>query len=362
MQFGLFSNGERSNRIASISWDEDLEEIRLADKLGFCEAWVAEHPGGNRVDAQPCADLFIVKAAALTKRLRFGPAIRPLPFYHPAQVATEAAVCDHLTGGRYMAGFGGGIGGPGAALRSRGINVQTRDDARAMMHESIDFILRCWAEPGPFDFEGRFWQAQNIKTQPKPLQQPRMPVGLAVTESLSSAELAGRLGFLPLHSFHDVASSLSEHHRAFVAAAKAAGRKPSRNDIRITRYIHVSDSVKKAKEEIRDSMTPHIERRKRDFAWQFNRCMPPSGKIEDVTFDYLVDSGVYFVGDPDTVAHQVKDLYREVGGFGVLLLTAGKDIGSRQQRARSLRLFAQHVAPRLVDTDPDREGELEAVF
>ena len=82
----------------------------------------------------------------------------------------------------------------------------------------------------------------------------------------------------------------------------------------------------------------------------------------DITWDHLVDSGHYFVGSPDRVTELIKNHYDESGGFGTLLLVCGKDYGTRQQRARSMRLFMQEVAPRLRELDPDREGELEAVF
>jgi hypothetical protein len=36
--FGLFSNGTRRNTVAADSYDEDLDEIILADRLGFTEA------------------------------------------------------------------------------------------------------------------------------------------------------------------------------------------------------------------------------------------------------------------------------------------------------------------------------------
>src|SRR5262249_28955844 len=111
MRFGLFSNGNRLNQIAKQSYDADLAEIVLADKLGMEEAWISEHGtlvGFQAPDQLPSADLFICKAAALTKRIKMGPGIRALPYYHPLQVATDIAVCDHLTDGRYMAGFGVG--------------------------------------------------------------------------------------------------------------------------------------------------------------------------------------------------------------------------------------------------------------
>ena len=113
MQIGLFSNGERLNQIAKATYDEDLAEVILADELGVEEAWISEHGTFIRYQAPdqlPCAELFICKATALTKQIRMGPGIRPLPYFHPLQVATDAAVCDHLTNGRYMAGFGVGLG------------------------------------------------------------------------------------------------------------------------------------------------------------------------------------------------------------------------------------------------------------
>src|SRR5438270_13602301 len=114
MQIGLFSNGARLNQVARVSYDEDLYELQLADELGVQEAWISEHGklvGFQAPDQLPSADLFICKAAALTKQIRMGPGIRALPYYHPLQVATDAATADHLTGGRYMAGFGVGLGG-----------------------------------------------------------------------------------------------------------------------------------------------------------------------------------------------------------------------------------------------------------
>ncbi len=38
MQFGLFSNSRRPKRALSDSWDRDIAEIAVADKLGFSEA------------------------------------------------------------------------------------------------------------------------------------------------------------------------------------------------------------------------------------------------------------------------------------------------------------------------------------
>jgi alkanesulfonate monooxygenase SsuD/methylene tetrahydromethanopterin reductase-like flavin-dependent oxidoreductase (luciferase family) len=345
--------------IAGHGWDEDLQEIVAAEKLGFTEVWIAEHFGTPRVDLLPCADLLVCKAAALTKRIRLGPGIRTLPLYHPVQVATQAAVCDHLTDGRYLAGVGTG-GNLGDVMQQLGVGENSQRHAR--MHEALDLILKCWTETEPFDYEGRYWQCKNVVIHPKPLQKPHMPVGIACSRSESTLELAGAKGLLPLVSFHDAPAVLREMADVFERAARAAGRRSCRADIRVPRYIHVADSVKRARAEVRDALIPMIELRKRTFSWQFERWLPPSGRLEDVTFDYMADVGAILVGDPETVYQGIKAAYDEIGGFGVLLLIAGKDVATRQQRFRSWRLFMQHVAPRLADLEPDRRRPLQAVF
>ena len=40
MQIGIFSNGNRNNKVAKLSYDEDLKEIIVADRLGMTEAWM----------------------------------------------------------------------------------------------------------------------------------------------------------------------------------------------------------------------------------------------------------------------------------------------------------------------------------
>ena len=67
MQIGIFSNGNRNNKVAKLSYDEDLKEIIVADRLGMTEAWISEHGtflAWQAPDQLPCADLLICKAAA----------------------------------------------------------------------------------------------------------------------------------------------------------------------------------------------------------------------------------------------------------------------------------------------------------
>src|SRR4051812_13811193 len=156
MEFGIFSNGERHNTIAADSYDEDLYEVKLVDRLGFREAWISEHLrglGGTRPDALSAADLFICRAAAVTKQIRLGPGVRPIALYHPIQVALEAAVCDHLTRGRYLFGFGVGVPN-GSDMTQRGLGDDTSEYRRGRGDEAIDPIFKGWAFTQPFGHTG----------------------------------------------------------------------------------------------------------------------------------------------------------------------------------------------------------------
>lgn len=348
MRIGLFSNGERQNQVAKISYDEDLHEVIVADELGIEEAWISEH--GTFVtfhspDQLPSADPFICKAAVLTKQIRMGPGIRPLPYFHPLQVATDAAVCDHLTNGRYMAGFGVGLG---SKTPQRG---PLPGDRRAMFHEAIDLILTAWTAPEPFDWRGEFWQGEKWHIIPQPLTKPYMDVGIACSRSEGTLDLTARKGLIPLLSWAPPPKQVKEMIEIFQRVGAETGRPSARSRIRIARMVYVTDSVAQAKHDLGG-----IDLGAAKVTGRLNHYIPAGGTREDLTMEYMIDNGFFFCGDPDTVYNKIRSFYDEIGGFGVLLLLAGKDWGDREQRERSMRLFMSEVAPRLANLNPDTEA------
>jgi alkanesulfonate monooxygenase SsuD/methylene tetrahydromethanopterin reductase-like flavin-dependent oxidoreductase (luciferase family) len=344
MQFGLFSNGNRHNALAKTSYDEDLAEVVLADRLGIQEAWLSEHGtllNFQAPDQLPSADLFICKAAALTKQIKMGPGIRALPHYHPLQVATDAAVCDHLTNGRYYAGFGVGFGG--GKFPQRG---PMPGDHRAMFHEAVDLILKAWTAPEPFDWDGQFWPGQQLHIIPQPLTKPHMDVGIACSRSEGTLELTARKGFMPLMIWTSVPKQLREMIDTYLRASQTA----SRDRVRISRVVYVTDSVKQAKNDLRGSDLEGALS-----SGRLDGFLRPGDTRADITMEYLIDNGGAYCGDPDTVFDGLRSLYEELGGFGVLMLTMGKDWGTSRHRARSMRRFMAEVAPRLEKLDPKAE-------
>jgi alkanesulfonate monooxygenase SsuD/methylene tetrahydromethanopterin reductase-like flavin-dependent oxidoreductase (luciferase family) len=355
MRFGLFCQSTRRNSTPQESWEENLQDIIDAYELGYEETWVAENiGGGGGMTVIPVVDLFICKAAALTKQMRFGPGIRNLQFYQPFEVAMQAAVCDTLTNGRYMAGFGAARA-PGERnhFKEFGIDRELSEE-RDMVLEAIELILKCWTETEPFDFRGRYYHGEEILLHPRPLQKPHPPVGMANSGTVATAEYIGSKGFFPLYYFFDTAPQLDELASAYVEGGRAAGRSASRNEARLSRVVYVAETDQQARDEVRPDIEPTLDARRAGARLRhLVRSLAPGDTLDDLNFDYLVDHGIFLAGSPDTVYQRIKEFYDQMGGFGVLLSLIGHQIGTLEQRKRSRRLFMEEVAPRLRNLTPD---------
>lgn len=358
MEFGLFSNGFRPHTTAAQTYDEDLQEIVLADELGFRDAWISEHHGEpvyiDTVDTLPIPELLMCKAAGLTRRIRMGPAVKLIHLYHPVDTAILAATTDHVTNGRYMFGFGSGFPNPIFSVE-RG---KSYEDRYPRMLEALDLIQKCWTEPQPFDWDGHYWQARSVTALPKPLQQP-LPMAVA-TLTDDTIALAGErgwtllsVGFLPPHVLRQQADK-------YASAALASGRSRPLEKIAVASFVYIADSVQEAADDLRDAVNLKMGYQKTRGLLQFvMRPYSLSKPVDDLNFDDLVELGIYNIGDPEAVYQKLRRFYDASGGFGTLLLFTGKDWATREKRHRSLRRFMQEVAPRLADLVAGREPEIE---
>lgn len=348
MKFGIFSNQQRHSLNTPASWQEDIDEVVLADRLGFEQAWVSEHAGLSYLqDGLACPDHMIARMAGLTEQIKFGPAVRRLALYNPIQVAVELATMDNLIPGRYLWAYG--HGGPVSGYEQRGIRFE---DTHAMMGESIELILRCLRETEPFDYDGTFYSGQAINVWPKPLSQPHPPIWLA-SNTPAKIEAAAERGFNFFLSQYARAATIRQLGSVFNDACIRAGRGPSLHRTTALHAVFVGDTDEQAFEDLAPGFREHLEFNKKHFGPVFNEWLPKGGTLEDLTYEHLVDEGLVYVGSPETVADRLRDLYAESGGFGMMLLIAGKNWGTWEQREKSMHLFMAEVAPRLADLHPE---------
>jgi len=356
MEFGIFSNGFRPHTTASQTYEEDLAEIVFADQLGFRDAYISEHHGEpvyiDKVDTLPVPELLMCKAAALTKQIRMGAAVKLIHLAHPVDTAIQAAVTDHVVGGgRFIFGFGSGFPNPLFA-NERGLS---HEDRHERLREALDLILKCWTAREPFDWDGKHWRGKNIVATPPPLNAPHMPIATA-TDNEAMINIAATRGYTLLSAQLEPAASIRKRADRYLSAAIAAGRSAPLRNLAVARYVYIADSRREAMDDLRPAFNHELGfQMKRGLLRLLKSSHGLSIPGDEVTFDQMAETGAYILGDPDTVAQQIREFYDTVGGFGTLLIVVGKDWATREKRFRSMRLFMEQVAPKLRALVPVRE-------
>jgi alkanesulfonate monooxygenase SsuD/methylene tetrahydromethanopterin reductase-like flavin-dependent oxidoreductase (luciferase family) len=201
---------------------EALEQIALADRLGFHTVWAVEHHFLTEFAHSSAPEVFLAAAAQRTRRIRIGHGVVLLPhkFNHPIRVAERVAALDLVSDGRVEFGTG-----RSSQYEQAGFEIDT-ELSREMWQESLELIPRMWTED-PFSHRGRFVDIPPRSIVPKPLQKPHPPIWMAAT-SPQSWEIAGRngIGILGLTIFVSV-PQLEDRVRAYrraLAQAKPVGK------------------------------------------------------------------------------------------------------------------------------------------
>ncbi len=353
MRFGLFLMPEPfpwSNW--TLSYDLKLEEIVLAERLGYDEVWVGEHHTGAYENI-PAPDIYLAKASALTHRIGLGTGTINLPYHDPFMVAERMAFLDHLTHGRLIYGFGGG----GLASDKLFFGVGG-DETGPRMREALDIIEKLYSTTDYIDYEGKFWNVEHRRVQVRPYQEhPQFSIaGMSGTHNFA---LCGDRGYAALSIYFTPLNieanpgmpDLVSQGSAIAAAASAAGRDPvrARNDWRICREVYVSDSKNAAMNEIRESL-------RQSYDYLFKLGLAPLMKRDssmpdaEVTFDWMVENIPWIIGSPQDCTTQLRELNEGVGGFGTLLFNSREWVTTDRWN-RSLELFARYVSPHFRRND-----------
>lgn len=337
---------------------EDTEKSLLADELGFEELWIGEHFSAS---SEPIASPLMFMASLLprTRNLVFGTAVLNLPNRHPAVIAAEAALFDHLSRGRFIMGIGpGGLASDFELFGNSDGRVRER---RTL--ETIDAIERIWSQDPPYDIPGEYASVKltqailpeyGIGFMPKPYQRPRPPICISVsTPNSPSVRLAARRGWGPISSNVIPRYSLASHWETYRAGCAEAGRAAAGSDWRIARNIVIAATDEEAEARLhadegssRYYFTYMREALRRAGRLSFLKPRPEMTD-EETTVEAIMEECVIH-GSPRTVLAKLVAFRDRVGPFGSLLMT-GVDWGGPNGawERESMRRLAQEVMPAL---------------
>jgi alkanesulfonate monooxygenase SsuD/methylene tetrahydromethanopterin reductase-like flavin-dependent oxidoreductase (luciferase family) len=340
-------------------WRASLREDRaafiLADELGFTEAYCGEHSTDAAENITSCA-LFLATLVGHVRQMRLGTGTVNMPNTHPARIAAEIAMLDHLLDGRFNFGISPG-GLPSDAEVFGNLGPQRTE----MFLESIEQVLRIWRSEPPYDIVGKYWTVSTARTLmaeigqgvlPKPLQRPHPPIITTVVSPHSaSAVQAGAHGWDIISANFLLPQWVKTHWPKYVEGCAAAGHTADPARWRVAKSVFVADDAATAQDYALGARSPY-----RFYYSQLLAKMLKAGRAvifkpdpawpdDRVTLDDVCER-LIICGTADEVADRLLAFRDEVGGFGTMLY-AGHDWRDPDLARRSMVLMAEQVLPRV---------------
>jgi alkanesulfonate monooxygenase SsuD/methylene tetrahydromethanopterin reductase-like flavin-dependent oxidoreductase (luciferase family) len=318
--------------------DELVEQVQLAEDLGFHSAWTAEHHV-SRYGLAGASLIVMTHLAARTSRIRLGTAIVIAPLRHPLHLAEETATLDVLCGGRLDVGVG-----TGSPIEVEAFGVAT-EESRLRTREVVEMVKGLWTD-SVFSQVGTFFRADSLVLAPRPVQVPHPPLFVAGVSPETIAWTAEQgfgfmTGVLP-----DTVGAL-RLRKMYLDAAKDVGHVVEPDDIPFFRYVYVDES----EEKVRAEAEPAITWVRQCLDWMTARAQGHAGGLEQwlhdgpppaTSYEEFVEDRAFF-GTPEQVLRRVRALRDDHGvtyfggsfAFGTL---------SHASAMRSMKQFSTGVA------------------
>jgi len=236
VKFGIQNLFPADGRDEHVILRETIDEIRLADELGYDSAWLAEHHF-SRYGILGNPLLLGAAVAEATTNIRIGTAVVVLPFHNPLRLAEDAATLDILSNGRLDLGIGRGYQ-PGE-FRGFGVDAETSKKRYA---EIVDILKLAWTGE-PFSYEGEHYSVPELRVSPKPVQPGGPPILHAVVSAPSFVERGERGDRIITSPTFSPLGLVKRNFDAYREALIENGHDPADFDVPFMQQTWVGDST-----------------------------------------------------------------------------------------------------------------------
>lgn len=352
MKFGLFyelsAPHPHSGASAHKTLQEALEQVRLADEVGFGYVWVVEHHFLNELSVSSAPDLFLTAAAVQTQQIHLGHGIVICvpEVNHPVRLAERAAMLDLLSGGRLE--FGTGRSTTWSELGGFGADPDKTKDS---WDEYVRTIPKMWTQDR-FEYDGDSYWLPQRSILPKPYQTPHPPMWVAVTSKGTEIDAAERgLGALVL-SFAGISDQKEkiDRYRERIKTAKPVGSFIN-NQVGLVNFLFCHEDEEYAITTGRKLATFYQEIAGQNFS--VKEIFPTSAYVSNLPSTRLraelaapgakIPPGLC-VGTPEQIRQALRS-WQELGVDSVNFLINMMDIIPQQDVLDSISLFAREVMP-----------------
>ncbi len=341
MKFHLAINLER----VSTQTDMDsvqrhtLEMVQMADDAGFEIVWAAEHHAIEMTIA-PNPFQLLTWWSCHTNNIRLGCGVANAAYWHPINLAGEAAMLDLLSGGRLEMGLGSGAYQREFDRMKPGL-AQT--DSWQYMQEMLPLVRQLWQ--GDVAHDGKYWQFPSATSCPKPVQS-EVPMWVAARSPITfDYAVENHCNLLTWPLTKDFAEA--ELYKARFAEALAKNPQAKKPVFSMMRHTNVYTNDKDRETALKAvrynlSQFGNLMLKRGDVIEGFPEPIPLE-QLENNAFvdpDMLEENLMF--GSPEQV---VQKLQRYQGiGVDSFLYYASMGLGQTEQK-RSLQLFIDEVMP-----------------
>ena len=119
-----------------------------------------------------------------------------------------------------------------------------RKEATQRMTEGTEVLRQAWSDE-PVTFHGEFFNYDNVRVLPKPVQRPHPPIWVGATRTEETFRWAGEKGFnlMTIPFIHPTMEALHDLVEIYRQAFREAGRDLTTQQILGKFHIYVSESL-----------------------------------------------------------------------------------------------------------------------
>jgi alkanesulfonate monooxygenase SsuD/methylene tetrahydromethanopterin reductase-like flavin-dependent oxidoreductase (luciferase family) len=343
-------------------YNEYLDLLELASEMGYDGVGVNEHHQ-NAYGMMPSPSLMAANLARRTQDVTILLLGQSIALYNPpTRVAEEMAMLDVISGGRLVSGFP--VGTSMDDNYAVGVNPAT---LREKYQEAHDLILRAWADPNVFAWNGKYYKLRYVNTWPKPIQKPHPPIWIPGGGSIETWDFCAENDYN--YSYLSFSGYLRGEQlmQGFWRRVEAMKKDFNPYQGAFAQQIVVADSDAEA-QELYES---HVR-------YFFERCLHVYGGFADapgyrteatiragfqaqvgggpgaagsaialkLSWRELIDQGFIIAGSPDSVTEQMENLAKKLQVGHIVALMHIGDMPA-DKCAYSSELFARKVIPNL---------------
>jgi len=292
MKFSMFSVQDHYPglpRTLTRFYEEMREQAILAEKLGFYAFFVAEHHF-HEYGVYPNPAVALAQIAAVTKKIRLGPAVTILPFRNPVTVAEDYAMLDQISHGRVELGVGSGyLAHEFAGFAADPANKRFQfDDGLALLKKALSGER--------FSHKGDYYAVEDIKLNVTPIQKPYPPIYVAVLRR-EAAYFVGKQGnklmtvpYAACDTFEEIGPMMAEYFKGYAESGAPAAARGNVTAL----HTYVAETDEQARDEAAAAFDLYVETRL---------------YAKSQVYDDIIKSGLSLFGSVETVVDKIVRLH-----------------------------------------------------